>query len=87
MASVTDYRFHYYGDWPAINLKQALKIYTIDGANALTLGDTTGSIQVGKSANLILLNHKFFEIDPHQINETQIQMTLFSGQIVYQVSQ
>lgn len=68
----------------AISLKQALRIYTLDGANALTLGDLTGSIQVGKSADLTVLNHNLFAINPLQISETQIQMTLFAGQVVYQ---
>ena len=71
--------------WPeqAINLPQALKIYTVDGARALGLAAVTGSIKVGKSADLIVLNHHLFKIDPTQINQTRVELTLFEGRVVH----
>lgn len=71
--------------WPeqAIDLEQALKIYTLDGAMAMRLEKKTGSIALCKSADLIVLNHNLFDIKPDDISETQVQLTLFSGQTVY----
>ncbi len=72
--------------WPqqAITLAQALDIYTRGGAKALRLGDSTGSVELGKSADLVVLNHNLFEIPAENISETQIQMTFFKGETVYQ---
>lgn len=67
----------------AISLAEALKIYTLDGANALVLQDKTGSIEVGKYADLIVLNHNLFNIPAEKINQTQVEITLFAGDEVY----
>lgn len=72
--------------WPeqAISVAQAIHIYTLDGARAYKLDDRTGSIEVGKSADLIVLNHNLFDIDPDEINETKILKTYFEGRLVYE---
>ena len=72
--------------WPeqAISLEQTLKIYTLDSARALLVGKQSGSIKLGKSADLIVLNHNLFDIEPEDISQTKVELTLFSGQTVYQ---
>ena len=72
--------------WPeqAITLEQALKIYTIDGARALALDHMTGSIEVGKSADMILLSHNLFEINAGAIGNTEVHATYFEGELVYE---
>ncbi|NOZ42635.1 MAG: amidohydrolase, partial [Alphaproteobacteria bacterium] len=72
--------------WPeqAITLKQALRIFTIDGARALRLGAKTGSIKVGKVADMIILGQNLFTVNPDDIARTSVEMTLFAGKIVYQ---
>lgn len=71
--------------WPeqAITLKQTLKIFTIDGAKALRREAVTGSIQVGKNADIIVLSQNLFTIKPTEITDTIVEMTLFSGKIVH----
>jgi hypothetical protein len=44
---------------------------------------TTGSIEVGKLADLIVLDRKLFEIDPQAISDTKVLLTLFGGKPVY----
>ncbi|MCP3675157.1 MAG: amidohydrolase, partial [Gammaproteobacteria bacterium] len=68
----------------AISLAQALKIYTSNGAEALGLGDVTGSIEVGKSADFIVLNQNLFDKPITAISDTKVKMTLFKGDVVYQ---
>ena len=68
----------------AITLEQALKIYTLNGAKALKLEQQTGSIEVGKLADIIVLNQNLFEIPAERISDTQVEMTLFEGRVVYQ---
>ena len=68
----------------AVDLATALSIFTENGAAALKLADVAGSIEVGKSADLIVLNQPLFEIAPEAISDTQVLMTGFEGQTVYE---
>jgi predicted amidohydrolase YtcJ len=74
--------------WPeqAVNLEQALRIFTIEGAHALRRDQLTGSLQVGKSADVIVLNRNLFRLSPDAIADTVVELTLFAGRIVHQES-
>lgn len=66
----------------AIGLEAALEVFTINGAKALKLDDIAGSIEVGKSADLIVLNQNLFEIPATDIADTIVLETLLEGQTV-----
>jgi hypothetical protein len=67
-----------------LTVKEAIKIFTIDGARALGLHEQTGSLVTGKSADFIVLNHNLLEIPPEEISDTEVQMTYFEGRLVYE---
>ena len=71
--------------WPeqAISLEQALEIVTIGGARALQLEDRSGSVSLGKSADLIVLDRNLFEIPAQQISQTHVQQTWLAGELIY----
>ncbi|MGI9233723.1 MAG: amidohydrolase [Woeseiaceae bacterium] len=71
--------------WPeqAITLEQALEIFTLKGALAYRLEDKTGSIEIGKSADLIVLNQNLFDVPIETVSETAVLMTFFEGNLVY----
>jgi predicted amidohydrolase YtcJ len=71
--------------WPeqAISLEEALNIFTVSGARALRLDQSIGSIQAGKLADIIVLNHDLFAIPTDAISETRVEMTIFGGRIVF----
>lgn len=68
----------------SLTVKEAIKIFTIDGARALGLHEQTGSLVTGKSADFIVLNHNLLEIPPEEISDTEVQMTYFEGRQVYE---
>jgi predicted amidohydrolase YtcJ len=68
----------------AITLEEALRIYTINGAQALRLEQLTGSIELGKSADLIVLDRPLFKVPIEDVGDTQVQMTFFEGRLVFQ---
>jgi len=71
--------------WPeqAISLEQALHIFTRENSLALKKAKLTGTIEVGKSADMITLNHNLFEVPVGDISETQVLKTWFAGRVVY----
>ena len=68
----------------AITLEQAIAICTLEGAYVLGVEDEIGSIEVGKFADMIVLDHNLFEIDPKDIDGTAVVQTLVGGEVVYE---
>ncbi|MBT7951512.1 MAG: amidohydrolase [Gammaproteobacteria bacterium] len=66
-----------------IDLVTALRIFTINGAISGKHADKTGSIEVGKSADFIILDRNIFQIPIDEISDTKILSTFVSGKEVY----
>ena len=71
------------GENEEIDLASAIKAYTLNGAYVNFLDHLVGSIEVGKQADLVILEDNLFEIPTHKINETKVTATLFNGHLVY----
>jgi len=71
--------------WPeqAITLEQALHIATLGGARGLGIESTSGSVEIGKSADFIVLDQNLFEVPVEKISETGVLQTWFEGAQVY----
>ena len=63
----------------AITLEQAVAAFTTGSAWVNHQEQETGSIEVGKLADLVVLNQNIFEVDPTAISETKVLLTLFGG--------
>ncbi|MGC1342739.1 MAG: amidohydrolase [Candidatus Binataceae bacterium] len=72
--------------WPeqALDLQTAIEAYTVNPARAMGLGSVTGSLSVGKSADVIVLDRNLFEIAPTDIADTRVMTTFFEGRAVYE---
>jgi predicted amidohydrolase YtcJ len=66
-----------------IGLAEAIAAYTIGAAFANALDADTGSIEVGKRADLVLLDRNLFAIPPAEISEAAVVATLFGGEVVH----
>ena len=80
-------------DSPAMGPEQSMSVeelivaYTINTAWSLMIDDITGSIEIGKSADMIVLNHNLLEIPSTDIHKTEVQKTIFKGEVVYEPDQ
>ena len=66
-----------------ISIEEALKSYTINAAYAAFEEKIKGSIEVGKLADLVVLNKNPLEIEPNRIKEIQVAETIIRGKTVY----
>jgi len=69
-----------------IALPDAIAAYTIRGAYLDFSEKDTGSIEVGKLADLVVLDRNLFEIPASQIHEAKVLLTLLEGAEVYRAS-
>lgn len=71
--------------WPeqALTLLEALRVCTSRGAEAIGLGDVTGRVAPGFSADLVVLDADPFERDPLELADTQVVETWFEGRLVH----
>jgi predicted amidohydrolase YtcJ len=70
-----------------ISMEEALKTYTINGAYAAFQEDIKGSIEVGKLADLVILDRNPLEVAKNTIKEIKVLKTIIRGKVVYDGSQ
>lgn len=66
-----------------VSLETAIAAFTINAAFVNKQDQDTGSIEVGKLADLIVLNQNLFEVEPGRISETKVLLTLLAGRTVH----
>jgi len=67
-----------------MTLEQALAAVTINPAWQIRMEDKLGSLEVGKLADIIVIDKNLFDIDPTDISEARVEMTMMDGVIRYQ---
>jgi predicted amidohydrolase YtcJ len=67
----------------AIDLQTAIRAATLGSAYGNFLNEETGSIEVGKLADLIVIDTNLFDIPVSEISEAQVMLTLFGGEVVF----
>jgi predicted amidohydrolase YtcJ len=67
-----------------ITVKESIKCYTINGAYADFSENEKGSIEVGKLADFIVLSENILKIDPTEIKNVDVEMTVVGGEIVFE---
>jgi predicted amidohydrolase YtcJ len=65
-----------------IPLTTAVDAYTINAAYAMKQDKTTGSLEVGKRADLVVLDRDIFSVDPDTIGDTKVLATYLDGRLV-----
>lgn len=74
-----------------LNIRDLIDAYTINGARALNRASEIGSLEVGKSADFIIVDQNILALadegHPEKIGETKVLETWFIGKRVYSASQ
>ncbi|HSW35651.1 MAG TPA: amidohydrolase family protein, partial [Candidatus Limnocylindrales bacterium] len=66
-----------------VSLKDMIKSFSANNAYSLFLDDKTGTIALGKYADLVILEEDLFVINPLRIDGVKILKTIFRGKVVY----
>jgi len=72
------------GPQPGMPRAAVLRAATINAAYTLRQEALTGSLEVGKLADMIVLDRNFFRIDAEDIANIRVLQTMVGGKIVYQ---
>jgi predicted amidohydrolase YtcJ len=67
----------------AVTLAEAIASYTLHVAQVNHIDQRTGSIAVGKDADLVVLDRNLFELRPAEISKAKVLLTLFAGKPVF----
>jgi predicted amidohydrolase YtcJ len=66
-----------------IELDEAIAAYTINAAYLNVIDDMTGSVEVGKYADLIVVDRNLFEIPIQEVSDARVLLTLLEGEVMY----
>jgi predicted amidohydrolase YtcJ len=67
-----------------LTIEEAIRAHTIDAARAIRMEDRVGSIEVGKLADVAVVDGDLLAAEPARIGELRIWLTLQGGTIVYE---
>jgi hypothetical protein len=71
----------------SLDIHEAIAAFTINGAHLMGHADILGSLEVGKEADLIVIDRNLVDLaandDAEAIEETRVLMTMFRGRVVY----
>lgn len=66
-----------------LTLEQAIQCTTIDAAYFIRMEDKVGSIEVGKYADLVVLEKNLFDVQPEAISDVKVEATMMDGKFTY----
>ena len=71
--------------WPqeAVTVEDMIAAFTIAGAYSNFLEGETGSLEAGKSADLVVLRENILELPAERIHEAAVELTVFRGRPLF----
>ncbi|MFU2327627.1 amidohydrolase [Pseudomonas sp. NFX98] len=68
---------------PALSRAEVLRTITLNAAEQLKLEKVVGSVEVGKFADLIVLDKNFMQVPEDELGRNQVLMTMVGGKVVW----
>jgi len=66
-----------------VSVMDMVKAYTVNGAYELYREKSIGSLEIGKFADMIVVDQDIFKANPLDIDKTKVLTTIFDGDVVY----
>ena len=66
-----------------LTISEAVRMFTANNAYLAFEEHRRGSIEIGKDADMTVLERDIFQADPHEIGEIKISKTIVAGKEVY----
>jgi len=66
-----------------LSLADSIKAYTIGSAYQMWNEKITGTLEIGKFADIAVIDRNLFEVDPEEILEATAVMTMLGGKVIY----
>lgn len=66
-----------------VALEDIVRAYTVGGALAADMENETGTLSVGKLADLVVLDRDPFTMAPTEISDVAVELTVLEGRVVY----
>ncbi|UCD89701.1 MAG: imidazolonepropionase [Desulfobacterales bacterium] len=66
-----------------LSIEEAVTAFTINGAAAIDRADTIGSIDVGKSGDVIILEYPSYQYIPYHIGVSTVEKVIKNGKLVF----
>ncbi len=67
-----------------LTISEAIYAYTLGSAYTLGWDNLIGSLEVGKRADLVVLDQNLLEIDSASIHKTNVLLTMLNGEVVHE---
>ncbi|MBD1382493.1 amidohydrolase [Metabacillus arenae] len=71
------------GETQCIEVIEAIRAYTWNGAYASFEENSKGSIEVGKLADLVVLNDSILSVNKSEIKNMKVELTMIDGEVLY----
>jgi predicted amidohydrolase YtcJ len=68
---------------PALSRTEVLRTITMNAAEQLKLDAVVGSVEVGKFADLIVLDKNFMQVPEEELARNNVLLTVVGGQVVW----
>lgn len=66
-----------------LSVDEAIHAHTVAAAESLGMDATIGSLEVGKLADVVVLDEDLESVEPARIRDLSVRMTVLDGEIVY----
>jgi predicted amidohydrolase YtcJ len=67
-----------------ITVEEAVRAYTVGSAYAEFAEDKKGTLTVGKLADVVMIDRDIFSINPVEIENAKVTLTIVNGRVVYE---
>ena len=66
-----------------LSLEDLVTDYCLNGAYQLCMDEHLGSIEVGKTADFVVLRDNLFEMNRYNIHQAKVDLTLMEGKVIF----